>query len=280
MALAYLPPNNIPQSLCTIIGNINNPEVFKKMQKFFNYYIKQWIKAREPEEWSQFYNIRRTNNATESWNRDLNAKFGKHPSIWKLTRKLVEEQNIAYREYLAIMALKKRQRGQIENRRKSCKVQDLNDQLTSRLISPTQFLEFATQLVTFRRSNLDETSTVQINDEKRENDEQRGNDNGKIENEIENESENDEQRGNDNGKIENEIENESENEVENESENEVENESENEVNEQEDDIEYEEETSENESDDDINGGNEDQVPVKDDILRRIRESTQRKIQIC
>ncbi|KAH0552436.1 hypothetical protein KQX54_010015 [Cotesia glomerata] len=85
MALAFLPGKDIPNALITILERIKNFEVFQKMKIFSNYYIKQWIKMRKPEEWSQFTNIRRTNNATELWNRDLNCAFAKRSFIWTFT---------------------------------------------------------------------------------------------------------------------------------------------------------------------------------------------------
>lgn len=48
--------------------------------------------------------------------------------------KLVEEQNIVYRQYMAIVAIKKVQRGQIENRRKLSQINNLNEQLRMKLL--------------------------------------------------------------------------------------------------------------------------------------------------
>ncbi|XP_057323994.1 uncharacterized protein LOC130666759 [Microplitis mediator] len=59
------------------------------------------------------------------------------------------------------MASKTVQQGQIENRRKSAKIKSLNEQLTLGQITPMQFLEFVTELIQFRRGNIDESRNVQ-----------------------------------------------------------------------------------------------------------------------
>lgn len=84
-ALAYLPEEEIPVALIKIIRREEDENIFKRTRRFFKYLIDQWLIKRKPEEWSVFNCIRKTNNASESFNRSLNANFGRRPEIWQFT---------------------------------------------------------------------------------------------------------------------------------------------------------------------------------------------------
>ncbi|KAH0534988.1 hypothetical protein KQX54_011436 [Cotesia glomerata] len=65
--------------------------------------------------------------------------------------KLREKQCDAVDDYLAIVSLKKRQTGQIENRQKIKTISEVNEQWKLKLITRSEFLEFAENFIDFRR---------------------------------------------------------------------------------------------------------------------------------
>lgn len=83
--MPYLPAEIIPQALEDIVKNIDDDDVFEKLERFIDYFIKQWLQARPPTESSLFNAGRKTNNPIESFNKLLNAFFGKHPGIWNFS---------------------------------------------------------------------------------------------------------------------------------------------------------------------------------------------------
>ncbi|KAH0546564.1 hypothetical protein KQX54_011549 [Cotesia glomerata] len=149
-ALAYLPAEEIPVALIKIIRREEDENIFKRMRRFFKYFIDQWLVKRKPEECPLFpltlflFSILHIHVSKPLFDPSSTFPSKLQALNSALPLKLLETQNAAYRDYLAIQSMKSIQRGQIENREKLAKISDLNQQLILKQITPMRFLELAT----------------------------------------------------------------------------------------------------------------------------------------
>ncbi|XP_043481354.1 uncharacterized protein LOC122510642 [Leptopilina heterotoma] len=86
MALPLLPANEIEETYFEIIES-TSLRLRRKIQKFLNYFQKQWIRKVTPQVFSVYVLERRTNNVLESYHRQLKQMFGIKPHIWTFTSK-------------------------------------------------------------------------------------------------------------------------------------------------------------------------------------------------
>lgn len=88
MALPLLPANEI-ENIYRELKNSLTDESRNILQRFFNYFERQWIRKVTTSGFSCFILPRRTNNDCEAYNRALNQRFKQQDDIWNFTSKYI-----------------------------------------------------------------------------------------------------------------------------------------------------------------------------------------------
>lgn len=83
MALALLPPTEIRDVFLEIVKDTNERFPKHNFNAFFNYVEEYWLDRRGVDTFCVFEQAIRTNNAIESYHRDLNSMMHmKRPTVW------------------------------------------------------------------------------------------------------------------------------------------------------------------------------------------------------
>ena len=101
MMLMFLPEDLVIRALNILLAQYRDktPDGYhKEMRGWLTYFIETWIitprRERRVCTWNQYRNPYRTNNRAERWNRQANAKLGKHPSwhkFWTVMNEMFTE---------------------------------------------------------------------------------------------------------------------------------------------------------------------------------------------
>ncbi|XP_051157996.1 uncharacterized protein LOC127279599 [Leptopilina boulardi] len=84
LALPLLPANQTRDAFDQIKANM--PQAIQQtMNRFLQYFEREWFRIVTPNVFSVFGLIRRTNNCLEAYHHTLINKFGAHPNIWMFT---------------------------------------------------------------------------------------------------------------------------------------------------------------------------------------------------
>ncbi|CAD6215071.1 GSCOCG00011168001-RA-CDS [Cotesia congregata] len=92
-SLPFLPAHCISEAFEWLINNTTNDlKIF--FDPFIEYVLGYWLRTVGPTKISVFKLKIRTNNAIESYHKNLHKLMGVHPSIWQFTVELVKLQNV------------------------------------------------------------------------------------------------------------------------------------------------------------------------------------------